>query len=222
MALLSSEDLNTNAPLTSLQRRLLLKHQQLGHLHMTRVQDLARSGVFGPSFTSLGNCDPPLCKACLHGKQHRRAVTSNTATGSIDASHLQPGDCISGDQLESSTPGLVATFQGSTSTATYCAGTLLVDHASRYLHFTPHYSTGANEAVHAKHRFEQHTKTYHCSIRSYHTDNGVFHSKLFRQSCLSQGQHIQFCGVNAHHQNGIAERYIRTITEQPELCLFIA
>jgi hypothetical protein len=218
-ALLSSEDLNTDAPLTYLQRRLLLKHQQLGHLHMARVQVLARSGIFGPSFQSLGTCDPLLCKACLHGKQHRQAVTSTTATGSIDASHLQPGDCISGDQLESSTPGLVATYQGSPSTATYRAGTLLVDHASRYLHFTPHYSTGANEAVQAKLQFELHAKTYHRTIRAYHTDNGVFHSKLFRQSCLSQGQHLQFCGVNAHHQNGIAECYIRTITERARTML---
>ena len=99
---------------------------------------------------------------------------------------------------------MVATFQGSPSTAVYQAGTLLVDHASRYLHFTPHHSTGADEAVNAKLHFELHAQTYHRSIRSYHTDNGVFHSKLFRQSCLSKGQHLQFCGVNAP-QNGIAE-----------------
>jgi hypothetical protein len=71
---------------------------------------------------------------------------------------------------------MVATFQGSPSTAVYQAGTLLVDHASRYLHFTPHHSTGADEAVHAKLRFELHAQTYHHSIRSYHTDNGVFRS----------------------------------------------
>jgi hypothetical protein len=186
VALLSSETINIDAPLTSTQRRLLLKHQQLGHLHMARVQELARSGVFGPSFTSISNCDIPLCKACLHGKQHRRAVTPNTATGSIDASHLQPGDCISGDQLESSTPGLVATYQGSPSTASYRAGTLLVDHASRYLHFTPHYSTGATEAIQAKHNFELHAATYNRSIKSYHTDNGVFRSKTFAQSPSEQ------------------------------------
>jgi hypothetical protein len=110
---------------------------------------------------------------------------------------------------------MVATFQGSPSTAVYRASTLLVDHASRYLHFTPHHSTGADEAVHAKLHFELHAQTYH---RIYHTDNGVFRSKLFCQSCLSQGQHLQFCGVNAP-QNGIAEWYIRTITERARTML---
>ncbi len=164
LALLTSEDLDTEASLTPTQRRLLSKHQQLGHLHMARVQDLARSGVLGSSYIPISTCDPPLCKACLHGKQHKRAVTPNTAIGSIDANHLQPGDCISGDQLERSTPGLVATFQGSPSTTTYRAGTLLVDHASRYLHFTPHFSTGVNEAIQAKHNFELLASTYHRSI----------------------------------------------------------
>jgi hypothetical protein len=219
IAMLSSENLDTNTPLTSTQHRLLLKHQQLGHLHMSRVQDLAHSGLFGPSFTSIGHCDPPLCKACLHGKQHKRAVTPNTATGSIDALHLNPGDCVSGDQIESSTPGLVPTFQGSPTTAVYQAGTLFVDHASRYLHFTPHHSTGANEAVQAKLHFELHANTYNRLVKSYHANNGVFCSNLFRDSRLSRGQHLQFCGVNAHHQNGIAEQYIRTITERARTML---
>jgi hypothetical protein len=163
---------------------------------MARIQELACAGLFGASRTSIGHCDPPLCKACLHGKQHKRAITPTTATGSIDILHLQPGDCVSADQLESSTPGLVPIFQGSPSTAVFRAGTLLVDHASRYLHFTPHHSTGANEAVQAKLQFELHAKTYHRSIKSYHADNGIFRSKLFRDSCLSHGQHLRFCGVN--------------------------
>lgn len=47
-ALLSSID-TTCSPLTSTQQHLLLKHQQLGYLHMARVRQLARDGVLGPS-----------------------------------------------------------------------------------------------------------------------------------------------------------------------------
>jgi hypothetical protein len=88
-----------------------------------------------------------------------------------------------------------------------------VDHASRYLFFSPHYSTGSKEAIEAKHRFELIASQFNRTIKCYHTDNGIFASKDFRQSCIDQRQCIKFCGVNAHHQNGIAERHIQTITE---------
>jgi hypothetical protein len=68
----------------------------------------------------------------------------------LDSSHLEPGDCISGDQLESTHPGL----RGSRTTSFYHVGTLFVDHASQILHFTPHISEGAKEAVSAKQQFE--------------------------------------------------------------------
>jgi len=122
--------------------------------------------------------------------------------------------CVSGDQLESSMPGLVPTFQGSPATSSYRAGTLFVDHASRYLYFTPHISTGTQEAVAAKHCFELHAMSFNRPIHCYHTDNGIFRSKLFRDSCTIHGQGIRFSGVNAHHQNGLAERYIHTITKR--------
>jgi hypothetical protein len=196
-----------------------MKHQQLGHLHMARVQQLAHDGIFGPSYKSIGACDPPLCQACLLGKQHKRETTPSTAQGSIDISHLNPGMCVSGDQLESSTPGLVPTYQGSPTTYQYRAGTLFVNHASHYLYFTPHLSTGAQEAIAAKHRFELHAMSFHRTIQCYHTDNGVFRTKLFRDSCSIRGQGTCFSGVNAHHQNGIAERYIHTITERARTML---
>jgi hypothetical protein len=53
-----------------------------------------------------------LCKACIHGKQHRQAVTTNSAAGILDISHLKPGDCASGDQVESTTPALIPMYHG--------------------------------------------------------------------------------------------------------------
>jgi hypothetical protein len=220
-ALLASEDHSTSDNLTTSQRKLLHRHCQLGHLHMARVQALAKEGLFGSSNKDIANCEPPLCRACVHGKQHRRPINLALA-GSLDSSHLQPGDCISCDQLESTSPGLIATFKGSPSTSSYHAGTLFVDHASRYLFFKPHLSTGALEAIHAKQSFELHASSFNRVIRKYHSDNGIFSSKLFREACLSQHQHLTFCGVDAHHQNGIAERYIRTITEKARTMLIHA
>jgi hypothetical protein len=123
--------------LSSLQHKLLQRHQSMGHMHMNRIQRLAKQGFFGPNNVKLANCDPPLCKACLHGKQHKRPLSSSTLHP-IDASDLNPGDCISGNQLESTHPGMIPTFKGIPTKSTYHAGTLFVDHASRFLHFTPH------------------------------------------------------------------------------------
>jgi hypothetical protein len=119
-------------------------------------------------------------------------------------------------------PGLIPTYRGTPTTDRYQAGTLFIDHASRFLHFTPHISTGGKEAITAKHNFELLASTYNHPIKCYHTDNGIFASKEFCSSCIQQNQHIKFCGVNAHHQNGIAERHIHTITEQARSMLIHA
>jgi hypothetical protein len=154
-ALLSSTALDDN--LSPLQRPLLRKRFQFQHLHMTRIQDLAKLGIFGDNKTKLASCGLPLCKACLHGKQHKCPISSD----------LCPGDCISTNQLESSHPGLVPTYKGSPSTSSFHTGTLFIDHASHFLHFTPHLSTGAMEAINAKNSFELLASTYNCFPKRY-------------------------------------------------------
>ena len=49
-------------------------------------------------------------------------------------------------------------------------------------------------------------------IRGYRGDNGVYRSALFKKSCDSMKQTLEFSGVGAHHHNGVAERSIRTIS----------
>jgi hypothetical protein len=51
------------------------------------------------------------------------------------------------------------------------------------------------------------------SIQNYRGDNGVFKSDEFTKDLNHQNQTICFSAVGAHHQNGIAERAIRTISE---------
>lgn len=107
-SLLSTTESHTTTPLSSIQQKLLLKHQQMGHLHMAKVQKLAHDGIFGAHAKNLSDCDVPLCKACLHGKMHKLPLVS-ASFHHIDALHLEPGDCVSGDQLESTHPGIIAT-----------------------------------------------------------------------------------------------------------------
>jgi hypothetical protein len=207
--------------LTPIQNKLLLKHYQMGHLNMTKIQQLAKEGIFGASFSNIATCNPPLCKACIHRKQHKQPIIS-AQLQPLDSTHLTPGDCISGDQLESTQPALIPTFKDSPTTSFYHARTLLVDHTSRLSHFTPHTSTGAKEASSAKHQFELFASSFNRPIKKYHADNGIFASKLFCDSCQRNHQQLSFCGVDAHHQNGIAECYICTIMEHAQTMLINA
>ncbi len=47
----------------------------------------------------------------------------------------------------------------------------------------------------------------------YHCDNGWFADNNFKLVYKQSNQRLTFCGVNAHFQNGIAERAIRDLSE---------
>ena len=48
-------------------------------------------------------------------------------------------------------------------------------------------------------------------IKGYHTDNGIFNSSEFMEELLKNQQKIRFSGAGASHQNGAAERAIKTV-----------
>jgi hypothetical protein len=50
-------------------------------------------------------------------------------------------------------------------------------------------------------------------ILHYHCNNGRFANNAFNQACESARQCLIFCGVNAHFQNGIAEKAICDLHE---------
>jgi hypothetical protein len=110
----------------------------------------------------------------------------------LDALHLTPGDCVSGDHLESTSPGLIPTYRGSFATKKYHAGTLFIEHASRFLYFTPHISIGCQEALGAKHHFELLASHHNRSIKCYHTDHDIFASKDFQCSCIHKNNILHF------------------------------
>jgi hypothetical protein len=193
----------------------------MGNLHMAKVQRLAKDGFFGPSYKSKASCDPPLCEACIHRKQHKTPFSPEFFKF-IDNLHLQPGDCVSCDQMESTQPGLIPTFRGSPTTAFYNGGTILVDYANRLIFFSPHQSPDAKETCWKKHRVELYAHSFNHRIRRYHADNGIFTSKPFKEACAKNHQQLTFCGVDAHHQNGIAEHSIRTVTDYARTMLIHA
>ena len=48
-------------------------------------------------------------------------------------------------------------------------------------------------------------------IKGYHTDNGIFNASEFMEELLKNQKKIRFSGAGASHQNGAAERAIKTV-----------
>ena len=64
----------------------------------------------------------------------------------------------------------------------------------------------AEETIEAKRAFEQYAENHGVRAQAYHADNGIFEAMKWVEECQQRKQNLTFVGVNAHHQNGIAER----------------
>ena len=71
--------------------------------------------------------------------------------------------------------------------------------------------------VATKHAFEKFAAKHSVCIHHYHCNNRCFYDNAFKESCENSRQILTYCGVNAHFQNGIAERAIRDISENTRM-----
>jgi hypothetical protein len=69
----------------------------------------------------------------------------------------------------------------------------------------------SEETMDAKQAFEHFAEQHGVRILHYHCNNGQFADNAFKNSCSVKGQQLTFCGVDAHFQNGIAEKAIRDL-----------
>ena len=196
-------------------------HHRLGHISPKKIRLLAKLG-FLP--TTLDNCRVPLCTSCLFGKATRRPWRGKTSKNQVTKAKTvtRPGDCVSIDQLESTTPGLIAQLKGTPTTKRYRAATVFVDHFSRLSYIHLQKTTNADETIDAKESFERYARSHGVAVRHYHADNGRFADNKFREAVAKQGQSLTFCGVNAHFQNGVAERRIRELQDHARTMLIHA
>jgi hypothetical protein len=68
------------------------------------------------------------------------------------------------------------------------------------------------ETIRAKQAYEKFCLDHGVLIQDYLTDSGAFKANKFVQHIRESHQLVHFCGTNAHHQNGVAERAIQTIS----------
>jgi hypothetical protein len=125
-----------------------------------------------------------------------------------------PGQMMSVDHLESSAAGFISQLKGKLTRRRYKAATIFVDNFSRMSYFHLQESLTSADTVEAKEAFEAFSRNMGVMIQHYHADNGIFVDNGLMNAVKKKQQTISFCGVNAHFQNGIAEKRIRDLQEQ--------
>ena len=164
----------------------------------------------------LAKVAPPKCVGCLFG-----AMTKIPWRGTeTKASHevfvaTKPWVCVSVNQMTSTELGFLRNSkENSPRNAIIVLRSLstTTDYSHlQYLH--PQVDDSSIEFVAAKCAFETFAVQYSIKIQHYHCNNGRFSDSAFKQACHDACQQLTFCGVNAHFQNGIAERSIRDLSE---------
>ena len=131
----------------------------------------------------------------------------------MKANHIRPGHAVSVDHSESRLLGRTYTSYGKNISSQYVGGCIFVDHMSGFVYVEHQLGFSGSETIRAKQNFEQRALDYGVLIDSYLADNGVFQANKFVAEIRERNQKINYCGVNAHHKNAVAERSIRSISE---------
>jgi hypothetical protein len=227
----------SNQNLTAAKKELLVWHHKLSHASLSTVHSLCQQkkksknetvsdfvpyhdSPFLPCSHKMPNnvCSSLLCAACSIAKAKRRTPSVQTTTAAskemtLKADDLQPGNCISCDHYISPVKGRATADSGwSSSRHGYTCGTIYVDHASGFIFVQHQTLTSAEETIRGKMLVEREARDVNVKIKKYHSDNGVFSSKEFKDHCTSLGQDLTFSGVGAKFQNGVAERSIGTVS----------
>ena len=210
-----------NQNLSPSQKAALRWHYRLGHVSMSVVSWLARRDLLGrlsSRIAALGDSNCPSCASCNYAKQVRRPTGATVtrprpeSVGGIKHSKLEPGDEIAVDQFEVTKRGRLFKSGGREKDVDkFCGGTIFVDIATGLTKVYFQVSLGAEDTIRAKLEFERFALSCDVSIRGYRTDNGIFTKLDFMREIADNHQNLTVSGVGAHHQNGVAERGIRTV-----------
>ena len=220
---------NQNYNLSGPAKELLLWHDRLAHASCSWVQSLMRPtkgevGVKNPPLLSTKyqqtkSISPPKCAGCQLAKQHRSSANSQVTSNipererAIRRSATAAGDQVSIDLYSSPEPGRLAhTYGKERPTERYTGGSIFVDHFSSLIKIYHQVHASAAETLLSKGEFESFAQDFGVKIRSYRADNQPFDAAIFVDDIEVKGQTINYSGVGAHHQNGVAERAIQTVT----------
>ena len=117
----------------------------------------------------------------------------------------------------STVPGFVPIQRVKPTNERYGGATVFTDHYNDFTYTRLMTKFDAKLNTESKRAFERLAHPHGVTITHYHADNGIFKSNKWTTSCEDNQQGLTFAGVNSHHQNGVAERKIRTLQHQATL-----
>jgi hypothetical protein len=220
LSVVDKENQNISAP----EKELLEDHWKKCHVDAQRLQALMRESdrqppIIATKHAGTRSCKPPLCAACClakastQGSDIYRTIPNPKKIHSLVRDDLKPGDRVSLKQYVSSVPGRLAhTYGKETKCDKLTGGTILVDHATGHVFIYNKVSALDGETLIGKKKYERLALDISVYFQAYHADNGIFATKAFRAHCDYKGQELEFSGVGAHHQNGVAELVIQTVS----------
>ena len=200
--------------LSPIQQLLMDWHHRLYHLPFRRIFMLSQMGLLPKSLLKCQD-NVPLCVACQFGSAHRRPWrVKGKKSGTIrKEKEEQPGDGQSIDKIVSAQPGLIPQMSGFLTSSRYFGVTTIVDHVSDYVYVHLMKDLTLDETMKAKRAWEKILNSADRTAKHYQADNGRFADAGFKQDCVDHNQTISFCGVGAHHQNGIVEGKNKILTQ---------
>jgi Reverse transcriptase (RNA-dependent DNA polymerase) len=229
-----------NQNLTLGQKLLLHWHHRFGHLNFLAVQRILQRAPFLSAKYAAGykcNLYSLKCAICEYAKGHRRSVHPrqhqptkrlsqpvelDTTVGALKIGHLKPGAEVSVDHFESRILGRTFDSYGKVTSETYKGGCIFADHGSGFIHVEMQLGFSGVETIRAKQEFERMAILAGVHIESYLTDSGAFKAHAFVRHIQNHNQQIHYCGANAHHKNGVAERAVKSISNMARAMLLHA
>ena len=201
------------------QDELLRWLYRLGHFSFDRIKQPANKGQLPKR---LLTCHTPFCTACQYGKMTKRPWRVKGDDKGTAETATYPGQVVSVDQLEWTSPGFIAQLKGTLTQERYRYATVFFDQFSRYTLVYLQNRITSQETVMAKHAFERATEQCGVKIKHSHADNGRFADNAFIQDCQANRKILSYCGVNTHFQNGIAERRVQDLQERTRTSMLYA
>eukprot|EP00957_Ditylum_brightwellii_P208119 15355942-Ditylum_brightwellii.AAC.2 len=134
------------------QAELLQWHYHLGHLSFCKIHLLSLVGIFP---RCLAKIRPPKCAGYMYMNMTRKAWRIKTKQNRNKIMKAtEPGQVVSLDQLESTTPGFVAQLKGTLMTKSYKAATVFIDHFSNATFIYVKENLDAEQTLAAKSAFK--------------------------------------------------------------------
>ena len=197
--------------LSPLKQCFLSWHERLDNFKKENMFELVNQGILLSKFAQL-KADIPLCDSFIYWQtQHKYWRTRRKKAVIWQDTINAPGTGMSTVKLVSGQPGLIPQIGGHLTASRIWATNVFVDYFSDLLYVHLMQSTTQEETLNANAAYQRFFNNHGIKVCRYHANNKLYSKKSFWGAVADAGQTITYCGVSAHHQNGIETARIKNL-----------